>query len=89
MAELTRVAQAWNVPCLMHCAHDLGLKTAAITQLAAALPNFSGPNDTCYHGLTDDILVHPFKFENGKLPVPEGPGLGVEVAEAKIEKYRI
>jgi len=89
VAELTRAAQAWNAPCLMHCSHDLGLKTAAVTHLAAALPNFSGPSDTCYHGLTDDILATPFKFENGTLPVPEGPGLGVEVDEKKVEKYRI
>lgn len=89
IAELTRVATAWNVPCLMHCSHDLGLKTAAIIQLAAGIPNFSGPNDTCYHGLTDDIIAKPFKFENGKLSVPNGPGLGVEVDESKLEKYRI
>lgn len=89
VADITRAAQAWDIPCLMHCAHDLGLKTAAILQLAAGLPNFSGPNDTCYHGLTDDIITHPFKFENGKLKVPTNPGLGVEVDESKIEKYRL
>jgi L-alanine-DL-glutamate epimerase-like enolase superfamily enzyme len=89
VADITRAAQAWDVPCLMHCSHDLGLKTASILQLAAGLPNFSGPSDTCYHGLTDDILSHPFKFENGKLSVPAGPGLGVEVDETKIQKYRV
>jgi L-alanine-DL-glutamate epimerase-like enolase superfamily enzyme len=73
----------------MHCSHDLGLKTAAITHIAASTPNFSGPNDTCYHGLTDDILVEKLKIENGKIEVPLGPGLGVEVDEGKIEKYRV
>jgi len=87
--KVATVAEAWNVPCLMHCSHDLGIKTAAITHLAAATPNFSGPNDTCYHGLTDDVLAKPLKFENGKIRVPLAPGLGVEVDEAKIEKYRI
>jgi L-alanine-DL-glutamate epimerase-like enolase superfamily enzyme len=87
--KVAAVAEAYGVPCLMHCSHDLGLKTAAITHVAASTPNFSGPNDTCYHGLTDDILAEPLKFENGKIRVPMGPGLGVEVDEAKIERYRV
>ena len=89
VAEVTKAAQPWGVPCLMHCAHDLGLKTAAITHLAAALPNFSGPNDTCYHGLTDDVLTEQLKFEGGQIEVPLGPGLGVEVDESKVEKYSV
>ena len=47
--KVARVAEGFDVPCLMHCAHDLGLKTTAITHIAAATPNFSGPSDTCYH----------------------------------------
>ena len=86
--KVADVAGAFGVPTLMHCAHDLGLKTAAVAHIAAATPNFSGPSDTCYHGLIDDILTEPLKFENGKLRVPMGPGLGVEVDEAKLEKYR-
>ncbi|MCH8290006.1 mandelate racemase/muconate lactonizing enzyme family protein [Candidatus Poribacteria bacterium] len=87
--KVAAVAEAYNVPCLMHCSHDLGLKTAAITHIAASTPNFSGPNDTCYHGLTDDVLVEPLKFENGKIRVPSNPGLGVDVDEAKIERYSV
>jgi len=87
--KVAAVAEAWGVPCLMHCAHDLGLKTAAIAHVAASTPNFTGPNDTCYHGLVDDILVEKLKIENGRIEVPMGPGLGVEVDESKIEKYRI
>jgi L-alanine-DL-glutamate epimerase-like enolase superfamily enzyme len=86
--KIAAIAEVWNVACLMHCSHDLGLKTAAILHIAASTPNFSGPNDTCYHGLTDDILAEPLTFENGRISVPLGPGLGVEVDESKIEKYR-
>jgi L-alanine-DL-glutamate epimerase-like enolase superfamily enzyme len=86
--KIAAAAEAFGVPCLMHCSHDLGLKTALITHVAASTPNFSGPNDTCYHGLIDDILVEPLKFVNGRIRVPLGPGLGVEVDEAKLEQYR-
>ncbi|MFC1526341.1 mandelate racemase/muconate lactonizing enzyme family protein, partial [Candidatus Latescibacterota bacterium] len=86
--KVAEVAAPWKVPCLMHCAHDLGLKTAAITHVAASTANFSGPSDTCYHGLVDDILTEPLQFVDGRLRVPTGPGLGVEVDEEKLEKYR-
>ena len=85
--KVATVAEAFGIDCLMHCAHDLGLKTASITHIAAATPNFSGPNDTCYHGLSDDILTEPLRFENGAIRVPNAPGLGVEVDESKVEKY--
>jgi L-alanine-DL-glutamate epimerase-like enolase superfamily enzyme len=87
--KIAAVAEAYGVPCLMHCSHDLGLKTAMITHIAASTPNFSGPNDTCYHGLTDDVLAEPLSFVGGRIRVPLGPGLGVEVDEAKLARYQI
>lgn len=87
--KIAVVAEAYGVPCLMHCSHDLGLKTAAVAHIAASTPNFSGPNDTCYHGLADDILTDPLRFESGKLWVPMRPGLGVQVDEARVQRYRV
>jgi glucarate dehydratase len=38
--------------------------------------------------LTDDIIVGGLmKYENGKLKVPTGPGLGVEIDREKLNKY--
>jgi L-alanine-DL-glutamate epimerase-like enolase superfamily enzyme len=87
--KIAAVAEAYGVPCLMHCSHDLGLKTAAVAHIAASTPNFSGPNDTCYHGLRDDVLAEPLRFENGTLRVPMRPGLGVRVDEVKVRQYRV
>jgi L-alanine-DL-glutamate epimerase-like enolase superfamily enzyme len=87
--KIAAVAEAYGVPCLMHCSHDLGLKTAAVAHIAASTPNFSGPSDTCYHGLRDDILTEPLHFESGKLSVPMRPGLGVVVDESRVQRYRV
>ncbi len=35
--------------------------------------------------LRESVLAEPFKPVNGRLPVPRGPGLGVEVDEAKVQ----
>ena len=35
----------------------------------------------------DDVITEPFTFEDGVLICPDGPGLGMEVDEAKLDKY--
>lgn len=39
--------------------------------------------------LSRDLSRHPIKLEDGYLRVPDGPGLGVEVNEETIARYRI
>jgi galactonate dehydratase len=43
-----------------------------------------------HYTLGDGVLKTPFKLDaDGFVPVPEGPGLGVEVDEEALEKLRI
>jgi muconate cycloisomerase len=37
----------------------------------------------------DDLVSEPFQTEAGSVAVPDAPGLGWKVDEAKIERYRI
>ncbi len=87
--EIAQVAASAGVPCVMHCSHDLGLKTAAMLHIVASTANFSLANDCTYYGLTDDILVTPHKIERGRMRVPEAPGLGVRVDGDKVRRYRL
>lgn len=80
---------AANVPCIVHCAHDLGPKTATMLHLAAATPNFSMANDCTYYGLVDDVLTEMIPITRGRMRVPEAPGLGIEVDLAKVRKFEI
>lgn len=86
---VAEVAASANIPCIVHCAHDLGPKTAAMLHLAASTPNFPLANDCTYYGLVDDIIAQPFRIERGRLPVPEGPGLGIEVDLAKVRRFQV
>ena len=83
------LAASAAVPCVVHCAHDLGPKTAAMLHLAAATPNFALANDCTYYGLVDDITANPFKIEQGHISVPDWPGLGIEVDLQKVRKYQV
>ncbi|HTU19716.1 MAG TPA: mandelate racemase/muconate lactonizing enzyme family protein [Gemmataceae bacterium] len=83
------LCEAARVPCVFHCAHDLGLKTAAMLHVVASSPGFTLANDCTYYGLVDDIISPLHHIEDGHMRVPEGPGLGVSVDESKLAKYRL
>ncbi|MGE3809779.1 MAG: mandelate racemase/muconate lactonizing enzyme family protein, partial [Gemmataceae bacterium] len=83
------LAEAAGIPCVFHCAHDLGIKTAAMLHVVASCPAFSLANDCTYYGLEDDILVTKHVIQRGYMAVPEEPGLGVQVDEKKVEKYKV
>jgi L-alanine-DL-glutamate epimerase-like enolase superfamily enzyme len=87
--QVAALCAAAGVRCVFHCAHDLGLKTAAMLHVVASTPNFTLANDCTYYGLEDDILAVPHKIESGRMPVPEAPGLGVTVDDRKLAKYRV
>jgi L-Ala-D/L-Glu epimerase / N-acetyl-D-glutamate racemase len=83
------LAASANVPCVMHCAHDLGLKTAAMLHLVAATPNYSLANDCTYYGLEGDVITEPFFIEEGHMQVPQRPGLGIEIDVEQVRKYEV
>jgi L-alanine-DL-glutamate epimerase-like enolase superfamily enzyme len=87
--KVAALCEAAGVPCVFHCAHDLGLKTAAMLHVVASTPNFPLANDCTYYGLVDDIISPLHRIERGFMNVPEGPGLGVAVDEKKVAKYRV
>lgn len=79
---------------------ELGIGNAANLHLGAASPiatlpsvcpvnkpaGAAGPEIASIY-YTDDIVTEAFGFADGRVLVPEGPGLGVEVDLGKIEKY--
>ena len=65
------------------------LITAAAVQLDASIPNFLIQESIFKSGLFfDALLKEPFQWEDGDLLVPDRPGLGVELDEAKLIEYR-
>ena len=66
----------------MHSNSHLGISLAAMTHLAAATPNLTYACDTHWPWKRpDEDVITPgtFTFRDGTLPVPTGPGLGVDL----------
>jgi L-alanine-DL-glutamate epimerase-like enolase superfamily enzyme len=87
--KIGTLCEAADVPCIMHCGHDLGPKTAAMLHVAAACPSYSLANDSSYYGLEDDIITEPFEIVNGKIALPDKPGLGLEGDPEKLARYAV
>jgi len=62
---------------------------AAVLHLAAALPGLDWGLSITNQYLADDIVTRPIRVVEGHAEVPGGVGLGVEVDEAKVARYRV
>ena len=72
----------------VHSSGELGIQLATMLHLGASLPNLTFSADAHYHHLVDDIIVGgKLKYVDGKIALPTGPGLGVELDREKLEKY--
>jgi muconate cycloisomerase len=83
------IAEAAGIACYGGDMFESGLGHAIGAQLIAATPNISLGCEfyqACFF-LTEDLLSAPFPIANGKVQVPSGPGLGVEVDEDRLARY--
>jgi glucarate dehydratase len=66
---------------------DLGIATAAYLHIAAATQYLDRPSQSLLRWATDDVIVGgPFSPQRGVVPVPTGPGLGVELDEEALAR---
>jgi glucarate dehydratase len=85
--ELARICRTWGIGLSMHSNSHLGISLAAMTHLAAAVPNLSYACDTHYPWQDEEIIVGgKLQFEDGALPVPTAPGLGVELDQTALAR---
>lgn len=69
---------------------ELGPRNALLLHFITSERAFKGTNDSSTHHLeppSGDIIKDEFRTIEGTLKVPEGPGLGVEIDQEKLEHY--
>lgn len=87
--KAAQICEAFQLPIAVHSSGELGIQLATMLHLGAVVPNLSFAADAHYHHLTDDIIKGPmFKYVNGKIKVPDLPGLGIEIDRDKLNHYR-
>ncbi|MDQ1438518.1 MAG: glucarate dehydratase [Acidimicrobiaceae bacterium] len=87
LMQLAKVCETFNLGLSLHSDRELGISTAAILHLAAAQPMVSHAIDSHLPEQTGDVITEPMVFKDGCLPVPTGPGLGVELDRDELERW--
>jgi L-alanine-DL-glutamate epimerase-like enolase superfamily enzyme len=88
--HLIGVATAAGIPCLVGSHRELGVGVAANAQLAAGFRTTAEPAELGSHRfLEDSLLATPLRIEGGRLTLPDGPGLGVELDPDRVARYRL
>ena len=68
---------------------ESSIATAAAVHLACAVPNVDWGVSLTHFYLAEDIVRHPLTIRDGAVALPQGAGLGVEVDEAAVERFRV
>ncbi len=99
--KVAAIAEAAGFPCNVNGSVEMGVGNAANVHLAAST---AAANLACVIPVTvpdaetsgriagiyykDDIVTEPFEFADGAVKVSDRPGLGIELDEEKVERYR-
>ena len=92
-AEVVAIAKAAGIRCAIGSNLELGVGTAAMLHVAAAFAEIDSDNfpaDTIgpfYH--EGDLLAKPLDLGPPYARIPEGPGLGVELDDEQVKRWRV
>jgi len=89
--HLACLAKTFGIGLSMHSNTHLGISLMAMAHVAAATPHLTYACDTHYPWQTqkDEIVVGGrVKFVNGCVPIPDRPGLGVELDYDQLARGR-
>jgi glucarate dehydratase len=86
--KAAHVCETFQLGVSVHSSGELGIQLATMLHLGAVLPNLSFDIDAHYHHLRDDIVQGgKFRIIDGKIQVPEEPGLGVKLDRERLQHY--
>ena len=89
VVRIAHLASAWDIPCIPHF-FGPALRFAAMIHVLAAIDNY----ELCEYPVAFD----PIRFEltdpplvavNGRIEVPDGPGLGVTLNATAVKRYTV
>ncbi len=86
---IVELATAAAVPVIVSTLFETGVGLAGALHLAATAPGAQAHGLATGALLESELLAEPLVITDGHMAVPAGPGLGVELDEAAIARYRV
>ena len=100
--KLIKLGGFWRTLAAALLCEDLGLKvnvaakiaessigTAAAVHLACAVPSIDWGVSLTHFYLAEDVVKSPLTLGDGIVPVPPGPGLGIDVDEGRVARFQV
>ncbi|MER6427315.1 glucarate dehydratase family protein [Streptomyces sp900105245] len=84
--HLAAICAAFGVGVSMHSNTHLGISLAAMTHVASTVPDLHHACDSHYPWQSEDVLTERLLFTGGRVAVPDGPGLGVELDRDELAR---
>ncbi|WP_086690227.1 glucarate dehydratase family protein [Streptomyces recifensis] len=84
--HLAAICAAFGVGVSMHSNTHLGISLAAMTQVAATVPNLRHACDSHYPWQAEDVLTERVPFTGGQVTVSDRPGLGVDLDRDALDR---
>jgi muconate cycloisomerase len=85
---MSRLAAAGGLPIWHGSGVDLGLLDASYIHAAACAETCTLGSDIVGQMIRQENLLRtPLRFADGKVELPQSPGLGVEVDEEQLQRY--
>ncbi|WP_372349861.1 glucarate dehydratase family protein [Streptomyces sp. KL116D] len=82
--QLAAICRTFGVGVSMHSNTHLGISLAAMTHVAATVPNLHHACDSHYPWQSEDVLTERLTFQDGRVTVSDAPGLGVELDRDRL-----
>lgn len=89
LKRLAAVAGDAGISLAHHSNFDLGIKNAAKVHVWASTPACNMAIDSVYYAYDDYLFETPMEFSEGRIVVPNEPGLNGAVDGEKLEEYRL
>jgi D-galactarolactone cycloisomerase len=96
--KIADMAMVYGMRCVPHV-WGSGVAMAASLQLLAVVPAFTPPSlspiepilefDRTEHPIRQALLAEPIAHRGGVVTIPTGPGLGIEIDRAALERFRV
>lgn len=68
---------------------ESSIAAAGLLHLASLAPNLNWGLNITQHYLAEDLTDQPISIDRGTARCPQGAGLGIEVSEARVARFRV
>lgn len=88
LKEIAAMAEPYGVIVSPHNYNSTTIGLAATLQVSACIPNFLITEYFVnFEDRAQEVAVQPFEVKDGYIPLPESPGLGLELRQEVLEAY--